>query len=482
MSRKLLLPVAFGHALVFSVIGCLVFIFLYLFRDYENIVHLSRDLLFIYLFSVLVMLKRHTRWMSSIMLFICTFTVFYLSRPMASFFDESFITESNKYTFYTFSDNTIAIVICFFGISLSSVIIGYLISYCKYRPLDRVIPFKTKLTPKNANLQRIIRFIICLTIPGTIFKSIFDLYLIYQYGYMILYMELPENAPSWARISWGGFSILFPMLLIFCNNKRQFYKLTIFYFAINLISFIKGTRGELILPVIYFMWFYYDNYSNKDISFRKILYIIIAIALIASVMLLTRGSKFSFDILIILEMLFLTQGVQYVFMGNYIDYSNQFAFKTHWYILYPLIAQVLWFFNPLYSKGKSALLAHETLSLDDQVMFATNQDAYYNGAGYGSSYIAELDALGGIPAIIVGSLFLGFVINWFEAKYKYNKYLILLSWFWIPSLVWKPRGNYIPSIFIPVLSIIIFWFLSKLNSMYYNRRRKIYKFYRDELY
>jgi len=482
MHNKILIPAGYCYALTCSIFSCIAFILIYILRDFEGVVYVSRDLLFIYVTLSIIMLKKHTRWMSSIMLFICTFMIFYLSRPIASIFDESYIRDSNKYVFYTFSDNTISTIFCFFGISISSVIIGYIVSYYRYPLMNIGIPYKLPNTIKNRNLHRLIKYVICLTIPGTIYKSLFDLYLIYQYGYMILYMELPEIAPSWARISWGGFSILFPMLLIFCNNKKSFKKLAYFYFTINLVSFIKGTRGELILPIIFFMWFYYNNFSSKDISVKKISYIIIAIALVASTMLLTRGSKFSFDIIIIIEMLFLTQGVQYVFMGNYIDYHNQFALKTHWYILYPLLAQILWFFNPLYSEGKSASLAKETLSLDDQVMFATNQDAYYNGAGYGSSYIAELDALGGIPAIIIGSLILGYLINWFEAKYKTNKYLVLLSWFWIPSLVWKPRGNYIPSIFIPILSVLLFWAFDKLNSLYSRQRINIFNTIKHELY
>lgn len=466
MFKSVSLPKTYSLALYLSVVSCVAFIILYIFKGPLFIVYQARFFLVCYICVIIPLIKSQTRWMSSIMLFIFTFVLFYLSRIIASFFDENFLIDSNKYIFYSFSNDTITSILCFFGISITAVVIGFLLSYIKYRPINVGKPIKLiSSNSKSRNLKLLIISCIFITIPGTIYKSLFDLYLIFQYGYMILYMDLPEVAPAWARISWGGFYLIFPLLLIFCNNKSFFKKIVIFYFAINLISFIKGTRGELILPIIFFTWFYFNNFSKKDISLNKVFLIIVIVAILASIMLLTRGSTLSFDLGLILQMLFLSQGVQYVFIGNYIDYSNAFAHKTRWYILYPIVAKLLWFFDPTYSHGKTAKLAEVTLSLDDQVMFSTNQDAYFQGAGYGSSYIAELDALGGITAILIGSILLGFCINWFEVKYKSNKYLILLSWFWIPALVWMPRGNYLIGPFFPIISIIILKVLMKFSSI-----------------
>ena len=466
------LPKSYSVGLFISINVCIVFIILYVFKGSIDIIYFARDLLFIYAGVIIILLKRHSRWVSSIMMFIFTFILFYLSRVFASYFDESFMTESNKYVYYTFSNKTITTILCFYGISLSSVLIGYFISYSKYKPIRLGKPFNFKSILIDKHLKKIILICVSITIPGTIYKSLFDLHLIFKYGYMILYIELPETAPAFARISWGAFSLLFPLLLIFCNNKKFFIKITLAYFAINLVSFLKGTRGELILPIIFFTWFYYNNFSKRDIKISKLLFIVVIVGFFASLMLMTRGSEFSFDILLILQMLFISQGVQYVFMGNYIDYSAGFANKSNWYILYPIVAKIFWFFNPIYSQGKTTALAKQTLSLDDQVMFATNQDAYFQGAGFGSSYIAELDALGSIYAIVIGSIILGYCINWFESNYKKNKYLVLLSWFWIPAIVWMPRGNYLIGFLFPMISIIILKFLININYKLQNKHKR----------
>ncbi len=70
--------------------------------------------------------------------------------------------------------------------------------------------------------------------------------------------------------------------------------------------------------------------------------------------------------------LFYSQGATYVLLGNYLDYSSDFANSTRYSILFSLCTTFLWFFNPLYRKGQSEELVQHTLSLDDQLMYAVN--------------------------------------------------------------------------------------------------------------
>lgn len=424
----------------------------------KSIVLLCRNLLFVYLFLVIILLHKSVRYVSCIMIFIAGFILFNLSRPLLSYFDYDLLLESNKYVFYTFGNETIKNVLSLFGCSLCSCIIGYLLNRKKNSNNITYICDKT-----DKKILQIVKILVLLCIPGLIYKFVYELIQIRTYGYLSLYMDFTP-APFFARASWGAFNILFPFLFMFIPSKEQFRRYVIFFFLISSVSFLKGTRSTLLAPVLFFVWYYYALYSNKDVSIRKIFVIVLLIALVANVMLLFRGDNGSLDIDIfnLFVLLFSTQGVTYVLVGNYLDYSGSFLNQSHWYILFPIVSTFNWFFNPLYKEGQSVELVQHTLSLDDQIMYSIAPDLYLKGAGYGSSYIAELYALGALPSVILGSLVLGYFIRCFEVKCLSSKYYLYFSWFFIPHLVWMSRSSYFPNVFMFIGGILFYVILKKV--------------------
>src|SRR5699024_2893386 len=131
-------------------------------------------------------------------------------------------------------------------------------------------------------------------------------------------------------------------------------------------------------PIVYFIWFYYSFYSTKKISVKNIACFILFVAFVAQGILFLRDKDASFNLSIsqMLFALFYSQGATYVLLGNYLDYSSDFANSTRYSILFSLCTTFLWFFNPLYRKGQSEELVQHTLSLDDQLMYAVNPELY----------------------------------------------------------------------------------------------------------
>ena len=77
-------------------------------------------------------------------------------------------------------------------------------------------------------------------------------------------------------------------------------------------------------------------------------------AFVAQGILFLRDKDASFNLSIsqMLFALFYSQGATYVLLGNYLDYSSDFANSTRYSILFSLCTTLLWFFNPLYRKGR----------------------------------------------------------------------------------------------------------------------------------
>lgn len=424
---------------------------------------ICRDLLFIYLLLAIILLHRTVRYVSCIMIFIAGFILFNCSRVFLSYFDHESITESNKYVFYTFKDSTIKTVLSLLGSSICACIIGYILNKKKSGSSNPI-----KVDTLDESFIRIVKILILICIPGLLYKSFHELMLIKTYGYLSLYMEFTP-APLFARVSWGVFNVLFPFLFMFAPSKRDFKRYLIFFFIVSSVSFLKGSRSTLLAPILFFVWYYYALYNKNDISMKRIIVILISVAFVANAMLVMRDDTGSLgiDIFNLLKLLLETQGVTYVLIGNYIDYVDTFMNQSSWYILFPIVSTLNWFFNPVYKAGQTVELVQHTLNLDDQIMYSIAPDLYFEGVGYGSSYIAELHALGNLGGVIIGSLLLGYFIRYYEKRYWASKKFLYFSWFFIPHLVWLSRGSFLPNIFMFLLGLIFYFFIRLILKKLY---------------
>jgi hypothetical protein len=370
-----------------------------------------------------------------------------------SFWDNDLLLKSDKYVFYNIQYKTVSKVLCLLVISIASVVGGYCLN------ANKIINHKHDIRlncQEKERFRKVLNILIYILIPGTLYKAWFDLNTVLQYGYMILFLD-PPRAPLFARVSWGLFEIIFPLFLIVCHNKKDFKRYVTIFFIAGSISFLLGRRGELLYPLLFFVWFYYSNYTNKDISLKKLIIIIIGVSVFASLLLTMRSGTFIFDIDLLVKDLFVSQGVSYVFLANYLDYYEEFILQSRFYIISPITSNIFWFIDPVYKQGHSVELVQRNLSLDHQLMYAVSPEAYINGAGYGSNYIAELFSLAGILGVILGSFLLGKIIMLFENNYKTSNVLRYFSWFWIPGLFKMPRGNYliIPLFFLIGIIVIL---------------------------
>lgn len=136
------------------------------------------------------------------------------------------------------------------------------------------------------------------------------------------------------------------MLLMFVPSRKQFkYYCVLFFWCLQYL--LKGSRSTLLAPIVYFIWFYYSFYSTKKISSKKysLFHSFCGITFVAQGILFLRDKDASFNLSIsqMLFALFYSQGATYVLLGNYLDYSSDFANSTRYSILFSLCTTFLWF-------------------------------------------------------------------------------------------------------------------------------------------
>lgn len=419
-------------------------------------------------YSVLAARKiMRVKWFNSYLIFIGTFALFLCSRIILDLLGISPLNETTLYIYYDISDKTICKSIFLIIISLYSLNIGFflnkkVISSSKESEYNFIKPSHD--ISESKVIKKLCVFLLLMFLPGTLLKLWHDFQFVLQHGYLAIYSDF-ESAPVLYRFSWLMFTIIFPAILIFYKDKKTVLFWIVVMIILSLMDSLKGSRNGFIRALLFCGWFYYKYYNPKDV---KIKYIVVSFALLLvfSQILVFWRSGVSVDSSItnnLLNIFLYQQGVSFTLIPIYLDFENQIVNPSKFYILYPLVNLFQRFFNPIFREGNSLGVVESTLSLDSKIMYAINPDAYLNGSGFGSTYILEIYALGGVFGVILLNIFIGWVIFKMEHIFYNTKY-IWVSWIWITHLAWMSRGSFFPSLLLLFLTWLIVVFFKCIQK------------------
>jgi oligosaccharide repeat unit polymerase len=425
----------------------------------ENI-GLEINVLLVKLWVVIVSLvvvylgKKVVRWVHSYMLFILSFLLFNFSRLFLDLLNLTDFTEVSLYKYYYVDDFIIKKSLLILCISLLSVSLSF--SFV-FQQREKMV---LKNKKPNIHLGLIVFFLLLL--PGTLLKLKHDFSFVSFNTYVDLYNSY-ISSPLLYRLSWYVTLLLIPLFLVYPKEKKIIFSVLFIYLIIGVLDSLKGSRGALVKPLAFCMWYYYKFFNRKDVNLFKIFILGLGFILIMQLYLIIR-TDINIDLetlQLILPLFFAQQGVSFTLFPLYFDFGEYIINPNRFYILYPITSNFQRIFTESGRDGHTFDFMSNTLSLDHKIMYAINPEAYLNGYGIGSSYTLELYILGGILGVIFGSFLIGFLINKFERIVQYNNYYLIFSIAWIENLVWMNRGSYFPE-FIKVFGALLLLFLYRI--------------------
>lgn len=439
---------------------------------------IEAQMITIFLYSVLSTYKITKNWLDLYIIFLVLTFLFMLSRPFLHLFDlVDFINYNEQQWFknsdhFYFSDFTMVKINFVLIYSLLFLNIGYLIGYKKY---FRISSYKTLKDGFSKIFNKKIAYLFLILGAGAfLIKVILYVKLLSQYGYFYLYSG-NYTLPILVRIFDDFLYIGYILILINIPPKKEAYILSTIFILLYASMMLTGMRGEFFVSFFAMIWLLSVLYNWK-VKLYKIVLGGIGLMVLAQSILMIKYPHISYDDINFLDFLSLfvhSQGVSLLILGYIIEFENMFVdiYSGFRYLIAPFLSMFLTLTGQQVSRIESD--PNTIYDISSKLEIFLNEKAYYAGGGVGSSYIAELFALGGdVILLSVGSFLLGFFIVYLSKKLIYQKYGLFITMIILPMLFWLPRSSVAilgKKYIFAIILIIFFTFIYKLLTKEKNK-------------
>jgi len=305
---------------------------------------------------------------------------------------------------------------------------------------------------------RIIKSMFFIAFISILFLKGFDLYNVYQNGYLSLYIRSEEAV-------WKGILIFTSTTLLltsfsFINANNSFVYKTKYIYLLSIIDLIIGKRGEFISKII---GAFSTNKNINKLTFLKVfIYIIILFIFLNLIMVFSfRENELSYEITILdaISQLLFSQGTTLgVVSYSIIDIQSidiRLSIKT-------FIPGTNFFYTLLFNE-----IPFYERSIGQLISFNASEGLYMNGGGLGSSVISESYLIFGYVLSLFFAFIFGYLLSFIEFKKTsthFFRFLWIISMFLIPMLPRSGISNF-------TISIIIFILIYQIYKLIIYKKR-----------
>ncbi|WP_147205733.1 O-antigen polysaccharide polymerase Wzy [Segetibacter aerophilus] len=344
----------------------------------------------------------------------------------------------------------------------------FLLSICSYiiylTTLIRLPVLKVRVPAISSNIFLII---FLSTLPFYIYKNVSYLQYIFTHGgYIAIYANNGEHLQSVGLVIRFLSNISFSayLLYIFSEDKLKRLKYLMIFFVILFASeLIIGLRGKYFVFLLLNILVYKQKIKKGfNISY---LAVISALVVIASIFIASFRENRELDSSSLLSAFFYTQGNSSIVSALAVEEYDRFHPFSFNYLFKPILLS----------------FRHQNLFKPGDI-FATDLTNYLSpmsfdlGFGTGTSFIAELYLLSGIPTIIIGTFLIGLLMSVLR-NYLYGiagtmSFIILMGCVYLPrSSYFEPVSGIIkygiPCLFVYFLSIAAVLLINRKISFSY---------------
>lgn len=287
-----------------------------------------------------------------------------------------------------------------------------------------------------------------------------DRALIYQMGNEYL------QIPLYLRLPNMFFTTGFYIMLASFPPPSKFIKFFLLYMITLVPTLMMGERGEVVVPVIFYLW-YYNKVYDRRIGISKIAIVasvLMGISFIVSV--LRMGDSIAgFGIGDLIIGFLGTSATSFSLLAYYVQFKGEVMAHNYPFILDSLIGSLI-----PGATGQSEHVLEVRSNIGHQLVYSLNPSYYLGGNSTGTSLIAEAYEYG-VFGVIFGAILLGWFLVFFEKKIVNGSYGKLFVFLFFQFLVLTPRG----SLFVPLQNIIKFsgcFLILKMIYVFYTRQSK----------
>lgn len=285
--------------------------------------------------------------------------------------------------------------------------------------------------------------LILLTFPFGFYKNYAYLsYLRAHGGYIAVYTDSAALLQS-AGLVVRTFSLINTTAIlvayVFERRPKKLTLLLFLYFVLSTLDLLIGFRGKFFSQALG-LWFLYKLKTGRRFSAVPLLVTFLVISLLA---VLTAAFREEQNVVQLNPLNFLVlQGGSLNVTEGAVQYSQIFSRYGGSYVWWGFVYNL---FHP------PTELHHQLWTNDLSVYL--NPAAAEAGYGTASSYLAELFLLGGIPAIALGSVLIGYCFNLLH-RISVRSWGALLLAFVLPAMLYLPRAELLSPLSILFKSLV----------------------------
>lgn len=308
---------------------------------------------------------------------------------------------------------------------LASAIAIYIPCLLSYRPVT--------LSPEQlSEWLPALYFVLFLTFPFALYKDL--MYLLYirgHGGYLVVYTDnaavLHSAGPIARSVSIVCAAAILIAYVIERRRGRVAFLLTI-YFALSGLDLLIGFRGKVFTEILS-IWLLHNLKTGHRF---RLAHVAIAALAINAVAVVVAGYREDSRIKMLSPFAFLaSEGVSMNVTEAAVQYRDRFAPHGLAYVIDGFTSGI----TPLPSQGEGQLLTYDLTAY-------LNPMAARMGFGTASTYLAELYLLAGFPAVILGSLAVGYSLKFLHRISSSAPGAIAMA-FVLPSLIYLPRAEFL---------------------------------------
>ena len=401
--------------------------------------------------------KAYLAWMNSYMIFLYTTFLFNFTRIFLDIVNYREFGWATKFANYYFFYDTRNEIIEIFLIVLLSTHLGFVLGILNETEEE----LKSGITLESNKIYTDLgMFLFFISYPPLAYKMFIQLRVILKAGYEAYYTGILKGVdyPFFTKGSGTVMTIGFLIFLISIPSKRKFLTVSSLYLMVKLLDSFKGARAIFLTQLLYIIWYYTKVYKIR-IKVATMARLGGFVIIFSQILVSVRSRKvFSMDLINSVYNFLFSQGVSYLVLGYTIDFKERIVGAGN----YPYIFQGIFGFKP-----QSLETLNTTNSLADRTTYLLNPSAYLKGEGIGSNYIAEMYDLGYLWIIII-SVLLGIVIVKYEKYVVKNRFLLLVSYYFVPNLFYIPRGSFFGEALIKNMFLLggVYIFITSFDYMY----------------
>ena len=364
----------------------------------------------------------------------------------------------------TFAEDTVQKVILIYTIYVCASYLFYWSIYV-YKKLGSKDIY---ILPTNEKLLSIAKLTMLFTLPFAIYYSILQFNIVAaEGGRTALYAAGSSDAlgiPLFVRIPNMFFTASFYILVASCPPKKTFIKYVLLYFITLVPILLMGERGEVIVPIIFTLW-YMKTYYKIKINYLRLGLLAFTIMAVAYVITFTRLGEDVGDLsaLIIVFGFLGTSATSFSLLCYYIAYRSQMIPHSYPFVLDSLIGGLTGAY------GQSLETLNVRSSIGHHLVYTLNPNYYLSGASTGTSFVTECYEFG-VVGVVIGAFVLALLLIFIDQKMRKSYYLMIFLYLFFSMVVLSPRGGLFVGLYDIIKYSLILFVLITIYSVFHKKK------------